>query len=61
MSIVWGDTDGCDNQYMCALAGYLMNVLSSSYGIITDLTINAPGHGNNVVNLLNATYKGYLK
>ena len=38
-----------------------MTVLSSSYGIIMDLSINAPGHGNNVVDVLNATYKRYLK
>ena len=26
-----------------------------------DLAINAPGHGNNVVDGINATYKRYLK
>ena len=31
------------------LATYLMTVLSSSYGIIIDRAINAPGHENNVV------------
>ena len=38
-----------------------MTMLSSSYGIITDHAINAPGHGNNVVDGLNATEKRYLK
>ena len=38
-----------------------MNVLSSSYGIIMDRVINAPGHGKNVLDGLNATYKRYLK
>ena len=38
-----------------------MNVLPSSYGIIMDRAINAPGHGNNVVDGLNATNTGYLK
>ena len=38
-----------------------MTVLSSSYGIIMDLTINALGHGNNSVYELNATEKPYLK
>ena len=37
------DTDGCVNQYRCALAIYSMNFLSYSYGIIIDITINAPG------------------
>ena len=46
---------------MCALAIYLMTVLSSSYGIIMDHAINAPCHGNNVVDGLNATDKNYLK
>ena len=44
MSTVWEDTDGCDNQYMCALDIYLMTVLSYSYGIIMDRAINAPGN-----------------
>ena len=40
---------------MCALDINLFTVLSSSYGIITDRTIGAPGHGNNVVDELNTT------
>ena len=46
---------------MCALAIYSIYVLSSSYGIITDFTIDAPGHGNNVVDGINMTEKRYLK
>ena len=61
MSTDWEDTDGCAKQYSCALAIYLMTVLLSSYGIITDCAINAPGHGNNIVGELNATDKRYLK
>ena len=38
-----------------------MNVLSSSYGIIMDQAMNEIGHGNNVVDGLNATKKRYLK
>ena len=38
-----------------------MTVFSSSYGIITHRAINAPGHGENVVDELNATDKTYLK
>ena len=40
---------------------YLTTVLSSLYGIIVDCAINAPVHGNNVVNRFNATNKLYLK
>ena len=61
MSTVWEDTDGCAKQYRCALSINLMTLLSSSYGIIMDFTINAIIHGNNVVDGLNATNKHYLK
>ena len=40
---------------MCALDIYLMTVLYYSYGILMDRAMNAPGHGNNVVNGINAT------
>ena len=58
---VWEDTDGCSKKYRCALDIYLMNVLSSSYGIIMYRAINAPVHGKNAVDGLNATDKRYLK
>ena len=61
MSIVWGDTNGCAKKYRCELDIYLMTVLSYSYGIIMDRAINAPVHGNNVVDGINATDKLYLK
>ena len=61
MSTVWEDTYGYAKQYRCALAIYLITVLSSSYDIITDCAINEPGHRNNVVDGLNAIEKRYLK
>ena len=61
MSMVWEDTDGCANKYRCTFAVYLMNLLSSSYGIIMNRAINVPGHGNNCFDGLYATYKCYLK
>ena len=61
ITTLWEDTDGCDNQYRCDLAIYLMTVLPYPYGIIMDEAINAPGHGNNVVDGLNATDIIYLK
>ena len=61
MSTVWEDTGGFEKQYRCALAIYLMTVLSSSYGIIMNRAINAPGNGKNAVGGLNATEKFYLK
>ena len=38
-----------------------MTVLSSILGIITNREINATGHGNNLVDSIDATYKHYLK
>ena len=35
---------------------YLMTVLSSLYGMIMDIANNVPGHGNNDVDVINATY-----
>ena len=61
MSTLREDTGGCANKYRCALAIYLMTMLSYSYSIIMDNAIKSPGHGNNVVDGLNSTYKCYLK
>ena len=38
-----------------------MTVILSLYGIIMDHEINAPGHGNNVFDGINAMRKRYLK
>ena len=38
-----------------------MTVFSSSYGIIMDRAMNAPGNGNNDVGILNTADKCYLK
>ena len=61
MSTVWEDTNGCENQYRCALDMQLIIVLLSLYGIIMDCAINAPVHGKNVFDGINATEKIYLK
>ena len=56
MSTVWEDTNGCAKQYRCDLDIYLMTVLSYSYGIIIDITINSPVHVNILlVNLMQPT------
>ena len=61
MSTVWEDTDGCANNYRCVFGIHLMTVLSSSYGIILEIAMNAPGHEKNLVDRLNAKVKTYLK
>ena len=60
LSKIWGNTDGCADQYRCASALYLMSVLSQCYSIIIDRGIIAPGHGKEVVNVINAIYKSYI-
>ena len=45
LSTIWENTDGCEDQYRCASALYLMLVMSQCYSVIIDLGINAPGHG----------------
>ena len=58
---VWKETDGCAKKYRRDLAINLTIVLSPSYGTIMDRAINAPGHGENVVEGLNSIDKRYLK
>ena len=52
-----GNTDGCAEQYRYASALYLMSVMSQTYSIIIDRGISAPGHGNEVIDGLNAVDK----
>ena len=61
MSKVWEETNGYAKQYMCAFAIYIITVLSSSSGIILCRVFDAPGHGKNVVDEINATDKHHLK
>ena len=61
MSKVWEDADGCANKYRCALAIYLMAVLSYSYGIIMNSEVKAPDNVKNVSDGLNAIDKRYFK
>ena len=59
ISTVWEYTNGCAKKNRCDLAVYLLTMLSYSYGIIIYHTINAPGHGNNFIDRLNATDKRF--
>ena len=56
-STVLEDTDGCAKQYRCDIAIYLITVLSSIFGTITDHGINIPGHECFLVDGINATRK----
>jgi hypothetical protein len=59
--VIWDDTDGCGKQYRCGTAMYLLSILASTYGIVIDRAIGAPGHGKDIVDGLNATDKVYLR
>ena len=60
LSTIWGNTDGCAEQYRCATALYLMSVLSRCHSIIFDHGISAPGHGKELVDGINSIYKRYM-
>ena len=57
---IYGNDDGCAEQYIYASELYLMSVMSQCYSIIIDRGISAPGHGKEVVDGLNATDKQYI-
>ena len=60
LSTIWENTDGCGEQYRCASAMYLMSVMSQNYSIIIDRGISSPGHGKELVYVLNDVYKRYI-
>ena len=59
LSTIWGKTNGCAEQYICASTLCLMSFFSECYSIIIDRGISAPGHGKEVVDGLNAIDKRY--
>ena len=61
ISTMWDHTDGCTKQYRCAKALYLMSCLASEFDIIIDRLVDAPGHGKDVVDGMNAQDKVYLR
>ena len=54
------NTDGCADQYRCALALYLMPVMLQCYSFILYHGISAKGHGKEVVHVINAIYRCYI-
>ena len=60
LSTIWENTDGFSKQYRCASALYLMSVMSQCYSIIIYWGISAPGHGKEVVDVLNTSNKHYI-
>ena len=60
-STMWDHTDGCTKQYRCAKALYLLSCLAAEFDIIIDRLVDAPGHGKDVVDGMNAQDKVYLR
>ena len=60
MSTIWGNTDCCARQYICASALYLMLVMYKCYSIIIDQRVSASGNGKELVDGLNAVAKRYI-
>ena len=60
LSTIWEKTDGCEEQYICASALYLLSVLSQCYSIIIDRGISAPGYVKEAVGGLNVIGKRYI-
>ena len=57
MSTMWVNTDGCEEQFRCATALYLLSMLAHAYKIIIYRGFGAPGHFREVVYGLNDTKK----
>ena len=55
-----GNTDGCTKEYRCASVLCLMSVISQCYYIISEKGITAPGHGEEVVDGINAADNCYI-
>ena len=54
---IWESTDGYCKQYRCGASLYFLSLLSSNFNITIDRMIGAPGHGNDIVNAINACDK----
>ena len=54
------NTDGCEEQYICASALYLMSDFSQCYSIIIDLDMSAPRPGEEIVDGLNTIEKRFI-
>ena len=59
LSLIWENTDSCEEKYRFDSVLYLMSVMSKCYSIINDGGINAPVHGKQMVDGLNTIGKCY--
>ena len=54
-------TDGCLKQYHCGTAMYFLSLLASSFNVVMNRAIGAPGHRKDIVDGLNAVTKYFFK
>ena len=59
MTTVWDQMDGCEKQYCCVSAIYLISCLALEFFI--DVSVGAPVHGKDVVGVLNTRDKWMIK
>ena len=59
--MMFDNTDRCAKQYCCATAIHLLSMLTAEFNVTINLAIAAPGHGNDLVDGINACNKQYLK
>ena len=60
MSTIWENNYGCEEQYRCKTALYLLSMLEHAYNIIIGRGVGAPGHGREFVDGLNSTDKRFI-
>ena len=60
LTIVWDQTDSCENQYRYASTIYLISCIDLEFSSIIDVSVVAPGHGKDLVDGLNARDKNML-
>ena len=58
--ILYYNTDGCSKKFRCANSVWLSSVLIFTYRVIIDRCINAPGHGEIKIDVINVSDKDIL-
>ena len=59
--IIYDTTDGCNKQYRCANALWILSVSEFTYRVIIDSCNNAPGNVIRKINCINGSEKSYLR
>ena len=58
---IWENTDGCEEQYLCATVPYLLSIFAHAYKIIFDCGVGAPVHGREVVDGINSNENNFFQ